>query len=59
MAGSDQMLSHHGGGDAGFEGGLETEGGGDEAGRIWEKKYIFVKGMIPGFVSEDFGQKVS
>ena len=25
---------------------------------MWEKKYVFVKAMVPGFVSEDFGKKV-
>ena len=33
--------------------------GKDEAHRVWEKKYVFVKEMIPGFVSEAFGKKVS
>lgn len=47
------------GGDAGFESGLDSGNGGDEAGRVWEKKYVFVKGMVPGFVSEEFGKKVS
>ncbi len=26
---------------------------------IWEKKYVFVKDMLPGFVTEEFGRKVS
>jgi gamma-tubulin complex component 3 len=42
----------------GFEGGLDAGGSGEEAGKVWEKKYIFVKGMVPGFVSEEFGKKV-
>jgi gamma-tubulin complex component 3 len=45
--------------DLGFEGGLEPGLGGDEAGRVWEKKYVFVKAMVPGFVNEDFAKKVS
>lgn len=46
-------------GDVGFEGGLDAGGGAHEAHKVWEKKYVFVKGMVPGFVSEDFGKKVS
>lgn len=46
-------------GDVGFEGGMEAQGGPDEAHQIWEKKYVFVKGMVPGFVSQEFGRKVS
>jgi gamma-tubulin complex component 3 len=46
------------GGDMGFEGGLSTGGGVDEAHAVWEKKYVFVKKMVPGFVSEEFGKKV-
>ena len=46
-------------GDIGFEGGLDQQGGMDEAHKVWEKKYVFVKGMVPGFVSEEFGRKVS
>jgi hypothetical protein len=46
-------------GDIGFEGGLDQQGGADEAHKVWEKKYVFVKGMVPGFVSEEFGRKVS
>lgn len=45
-------------GDVGFEGGLDAGMGGDEAGKVWEKKYVFVKAMVPGFVNEDFGKKV-
>ncbi|KAK4690096.1 gamma-tubulin complex component 3, partial [Tremellales sp. Uapishka_1] len=45
-------------GDVGFEGGLEGIGSNDEAHRVWEKKYVFVKEMVPGFVSEDFGKKI-
>lgn len=44
--------------DVGFEGGLDTPGGTDEAHKVWEKKYVFVKKMVPGFVSEEFGRKV-
>ena len=44
--------------DQGFEGGFVSGDGQDEAGRVWEKKYVFVKGMIPGFVSEEFAKKV-
>lgn len=52
-------ISPYHSGDAGFEGGATDVGGGsDEAGKVWEKKYVFVKGMVPGFVSEDFGKKV-
>ncbi|WVQ79124.1 hypothetical protein IAT38_001219 [Cryptococcus sp. DSM 104549] len=40
-----------GGGDVGGE-------GMEEAYKVWEKKYVFVKGMVPGFVSEDFAQKI-
>lgn len=47
------------GGDEGFEGGLDGVGVNEEAGRVWEKKYIYVRDMVPGFVSEDFGKKVS
>jgi len=43
----------------GFEGGMDAAGEQDEAHKLWEKKYVFVKGMVPGFVSEDFGKKVS
>jgi gamma-tubulin complex component 3 len=25
---------------------------------VWEKKYVFVKAMVPGFISEDFAKKV-
>ena len=39
-----------GSGDAGF--------GGDDPYMIWEKKYIFVKDMLPVFVNEEFGRKV-
>jgi gamma-tubulin complex component 3 len=42
----------------GFESGLNNGGGADEAHAVWEKKYVFVKGMVPGFVSEEFGKKV-
>lgn len=45
--------------DVGFEGGGGLEDmGRDEAGKVWEKKYVFVKAMVPGFVNEDFGKKV-
>lgn len=42
----------------GFESGLSAGGGSDEAHAVWEKKYVFVKKMVPGFVSEEFGKKV-
>ncbi|WVW80143.1 hypothetical protein I302_102118 [Kwoniella bestiolae CBS 10118] len=45
-------------GDVGFEGGMDSGGGTDEAHKVWEKKYVFVKSMVPGFVSEDFGKKI-
>ncbi|RSH94655.1 Microtubule-nucleating Tub4p (gamma-tubulin) complex component [Saitozyma podzolica] len=52
-------ISPYHSGDAGFEGGAADVGGGsDEAGKVWEKKYVFVKGMVPGFVSEEFGKKI-
>lgn len=46
-------------GDVGFEGGIDSAGSTDEAHKVWEKKYVFVKGMVPGFVSEEFGKKVN
>nr|XP_018264728.1 gamma-tubulin complex component 3 [Kwoniella dejecticola CBS 10117]OBR86886.1 gamma-tubulin complex component 3 [Kwoniella dejecticola CBS 10117] len=45
-------------GDVGFEVGIDSAGGTDEAHKVWEKKYVFVKGMVPGFVSEEFGKKI-
>lgn len=42
----------------GFESGFNSGGGADEAHAVWEKKYVFVKKMVPGFVSEEFGKKV-
>ncbi|WWC87885.1 uncharacterized protein L201_002783 [Kwoniella dendrophila CBS 6074] len=45
-------------GDVGFEMGIDSLGRTDEAQTIWEKKYVFVKGMVPGFVSEEFGKKI-
>ncbi|WWC68620.1 uncharacterized protein I206_102550 [Kwoniella pini CBS 10737] len=45
-------------GDVGFEVGIDHAGGTDEAHKVWEKKYVFVKGMVPGFVSEEFGKKI-
>lgn len=47
------------GADAGFEGGFDIRGRQDEAGKVWEKKYVFVKSMVPGFVNEEFAKKVS
>lgn len=47
------------GGDFGFESELQYGGSLDEAHKVWEKKYVFVKGMVPGFVSEEFGKKAS
>lgn len=52
-------ISPYASADMGFESGLNPGSGGDEAGRVWEKKYVFVKAMVPGFVNEDFGKKVS
>ena len=52
-------ISPYASGDVGFEGGLDSGGNTDEAGKVWEKKYVFVKGMIPGFVGEEFAKKVS
>jgi hypothetical protein len=37
---------------------MDNAGGADEAHKVWEKKYVFVKGMKPGFVGEEFGKKV-
>jgi gamma-tubulin complex component 3 len=42
----------------GFQSGLNSGGGMVEAHAVWEKKYVFVKKMVPGFVSEEFGKKV-
>lgn len=38
--------------------GMDADGGEEEAYKLWEKKYVFVKKMVPGFVSEDFAKKV-
>jgi gamma-tubulin complex component 3 len=53
-----RLSPYHAGGDMGFESGLNSAGGVDEAHAVWEKKYVFVKRMVPGFVSEEFGKKV-
>jgi gamma-tubulin complex component 3 len=45
--------------DLGFEEGLDSGGGTNDAHQVWEKRYIFVKAMMPGFINEDFGKKVS
>lgn len=45
-------------GDVGFEMGMDADGGEEEAYKLWEKKYVFVKKMVPGFVGEDFAKKV-
>lgn len=45
-------------GDAGFEQGFDLGGGVSDSHHIWEKKYIYVKGMVPGFINEDFAKKV-
>lgn len=45
-------------GDAGFEEGLDLGGSVIDSHHIWEKKYIFVRAMVPGFINEDFGKKV-
>ncbi|OXG74279.1 gamma-tubulin complex component 3 [Cryptococcus neoformans Gb118] len=44
--------------DVGFEMGMDADGGKEEAYKLWEKKYVFVKMMVPGFVSEDFAKKI-
>ncbi|TXT12871.1 hypothetical protein VHUM_01272 [Vanrija humicola] len=51
----DDPLSY---GDAGFEEGLDTAGGVTDSQHVWEKKYVFVKAMVPGFISEDFAKKI-
>lgn len=38
--------------------GMDADSGEEEAYKLWEKKYVFVKKMVPGFVSEDFAKKV-
>lgn len=38
--------------------GMDADGGEEEAYKLWEKKYVFVKKMVPGFVSEDFAKRV-
>lgn len=55
----DDRQSPYQSADMGFESGFGGVGGSDEAHKVWEKKYVFVKGMVPGFVSEEFGRKVS
>ena len=45
--------------DVGFEEGLGVRDGSDDAHKLWEKKYVYVEKMVPGFVSEDFAKKVS
>lgn len=30
-----------------------------ESHELWERKYLFRKEMLPSFVSEEFGRKVS
>lgn len=52
-------VSRYDTGDLGFEGGLDIGGGVNDAHQVWEKRYIFVKAMVPGFINEDFGKKVS
>lgn len=56
--GGDDTLGNFATGDAGFEEGFDAGGGVSDARHIWEKKYVFVKAMIPGFINEDFGKKV-
>lgn len=46
-------------GDAGFEEGFDAGGSAIDSHLVWEKKYTFVKAMVPGFINEDFGKKVS
>ncbi|WVQ74593.1 hypothetical protein IAR50_004194 [Cryptococcus sp. DSM 104548] len=45
-------------GDGGWELGMEGGGELEEAYTVWEKKYVFVKKMVPGFVTEDFAKKI-
>jgi hypothetical protein len=51
--------SQYAAGDAGFEQGFDLGGGVADSHHIWEKKYVFEKGMVPGFINEDFAKKVS
>ncbi|CAK9781244.1 unnamed protein product [Cutaneotrichosporon oleaginosum] len=44
--------------DLGFEEGLDSDGNTSDAHQVWEKRYIFVKAMMPGFINEDFGKKI-
>jgi hypothetical protein len=44
-------------GDYGFEGG-DSEFAADDPHMIWDKRYIFVKDMLPSFINEEFGRKV-
>ena len=55
----DGRISPYQTADNGFEAGLGSRTGTDEAHKIWEKKYIYVKGMVPGFVGEEFAKKAS
>lgn len=52
-------VSPYAAGDLGFEEGLDSGGGVNDAHQVWEKRYIFVKAMMPGFINEDFGKKAS
>jgi gamma-tubulin complex component 3 len=51
-------------GDGGFGGGggtetiVEREEGEVGGLKLWESKYTFRRGMLPSFVSEEFGRKV-
>lgn len=50
-------------GDGGFEGGAGVMVSHDDeevsGQQLWEKKFKFRKDMLPSFVSEEFGRKVS
>lgn len=56
MANGDDAVNYTG--DAGFEEGFDIGGGVSDSSRIWEKKYVFVKAMVPGFINQDFGKKI-
>ena len=47
-------------GDGGFTGGVDEERDMEHNGlKLWEGKYLFRKEMLPSFVWESFGKKVS
>ena len=51
------LARHSPHGDYGFGGG-NSEFVADDPHMIWEKRYIFVKDMLPSFINEEFGRKV-